>query len=71
MLPKCYRRPFVRVDSAFDIDPESKEVTEKVSELLSVKVMGCSLTGEGLLAFFINLVEKEGLGGANSSLFGK
>ena len=38
---------------------------------LLVKVMGCSLTGEGLLAFFFYLVEKEGLGGTNSSLFGK
>ena len=30
---KLYGRPFVRVDSTFDIDPESKEVMEKVSEL--------------------------------------
>lgn len=72
MLPKCYGRPLVRVDSTFDTDPESKEVTEKVNEL-SFSESNRLLSHRGGAAgfFFFYLVEKEGLGGTNSSLFGK
>lgn len=65
-LPECYGRSFVRVDSTFDLDLESKELTEKVSELTD-----CILTGEALLAFCFYLDEKQGFVGANISLFRK